>query len=494
MTHTPATSSDDPSDPSSPTGQLSTWISSLTYNDIQEDLRTRAKYFILDGIACALVGAHLPWSEKAAKALLELELTEGSASVIGYERRINALNAAMLNSSFIQGFELDDWHTGAPLHSNSIILPALLAAADHLSLKSSTSSANSSSSYSGRDFIVAYIAGLEVGPRVGLALHGPHMLSMGWHSGAVFGPPASAAAVGKFLGLSAGAIEDAFGIACTQAGGLMSAQFESEVKRMQHGFAARSGLLGAILAQTGYVGIKRVFEREYGGFLKQLSSGNGMEPQYKVEEIAKDLGQKWLMEGVAIKPYASMAGTHNTVDCLTDLRVLYPELLSDLYGIERILIELSKPAFEHGGWEAKRPLTATGAQMSNAYVAATYLVDSAVLPAQFSAKMIERDLVWDLVGKTTCELNTEFGKLRTRVSIWLKGRSDPIVADRELSKSVMPTLTNDEILEKWRNITANVIDDERRQRIEDVVLNLEDYNDLGVLSGLLMGVTKNPIG
>lgn len=489
MAHTTAAASDDPSDPSSPTGQLCSWISSLTYNDIPEDLLIRAKYLILDGIACGLVGAHLPWSEKAAQALLELELTEGSASVIGYERRINALNACMLNSSFIQGFELDDWHTGAPLHSNSIILPALLAASDHLSLK-----LGAASSYSGKDLIVAYIAGLEVGPRVGLALHGSHMLSMGWHSGAVFGPPASAAAAGRFLGLSAGAIEDAFGIACTQAGGLMSAQFESEVKRMQHGFAARSGLLGAILAQTGYVGIKRVFEREYGGFLKQFSSGNGMEPQYKVEEIAKDLGRTWLMKGVAIKPYASMAGTHNTVDCLADLRLLYPELMSDLHGIERILIELSKPAFEHGGWETKRPLTATGAQMSNAYVAATYIVDSAVLPAQFSAAKIERDIIWDLVGKTTCELTPGFEKMRTRVSVWLKGRSDPLVADRQLAKSVMPTLSNDEILEKWKNITANVIDDERREKIEQVVLNLEECNDLGVLSVLLMGRTSNPIG
>ncbi|KAL7947514.1 2-methylcitrate dehydratase PrpD [Trichoderma barbatum] len=492
MTHTAASSSssDTPSDPSSPTGQLCTWISSLTYNDIPEDLRIRAKYLILDGIACGLVGAHLPWSEKATQALLELELTEGSASVIGYERRINALNACLLNSSFIQGFELDDWHIGAPLHSNSIILPALFAVSDHLSLKSTIPSTYSGS---GKDLIVAYIAGLEVGPRVGLALYGPHMLSMGWHSGAVFGPPASAAAVGKFLGLSAGAIEDAFGIACTQAGGLMSAQFESEVKRMQHGFAARSGLLGAILAQTGYVGIKRVFEREYGGFLKQFSSGNGMEPQYKVEEIAKGLGRDWLMKGVAIKPYASMAGTHNTVDCLTDLRQLHPELMKNFSGIERILIELSKPAFEHGGWEARRPLTATGAQMSNSYVAATYIVDSAVLPAQFSAKMVERDVIWGLVGKTMCKLNKNFEKMRARVSVWFNGRSDPIVADRQLAKSVMSLLSNDEILEKWKNITANVINDERRQKIEDVVLNLEDCNDLGVLSQLLMGVTENPI-
>ncbi|CAK7234882.1 hypothetical protein SBRCBS47491_009099 [Sporothrix bragantina] len=467
---TTGTTSSEPSDPKSPTGQLCTWVSSLTFDAIPVDLRTRAKYIILDGVACGLVGAHLPWSEKAAAAIFDLEPLEGgTADVMGHGRRVTPLNAALLNSSFIQGFELDDWHIGAPLHSNSIILPVLLAAGDHMSMKPGTTPC------SGQDLLVAYIAGLEVGPRVGLALYGPHMLSMGWHSGAVFGPPAAAASASKLLSLTAGQIEDAIGIACTQAGGLMSAQFESEVKRMQHGFAARSGLLGAILARGGYVGIKRVFEREYGGFLKQFSAGNGMEPAYKVDEICKGLGEKWQMEGVAIKPYASMAGTHNTVDCVADLQRKHPQQLAaeNLGNVKRILIELSKPAFEHGGWVAARPLTATGAQMNNAYVAATCLVDGEDLPAQYSAHMLERDLLWDLIGKTTCELGQDFEKMRTRVTIWFKDGPEPISADREAAKGVIPPVTNEEILDKWRSITANVIDDERRQKIEEVVLNLE---------------------
>jgi hypothetical protein len=35
-------------------------------------------------------------------------------------------SAAVLNSSFIQGFELDDYHPLAPLHSNALVLPAML--------------------------------------------------------------------------------------------------------------------------------------------------------------------------------------------------------------------------------------------------------------------------------------------------------------------------------------------------------------------------------
>ncbi|MGD0701665.1 MAG: MmgE/PrpD family protein [Trebonia sp.] len=50
--------------------------------------------------------------------------------------------------------------------------------------------------------------------------------------------------------------EDAFGMAATQSCGLMSAMYESMVKRMQHGFASRNGLTAAALAASGYVGIK----------------------------------------------------------------------------------------------------------------------------------------------------------------------------------------------------------------------------------------------
>lgn len=154
---------------------------------------------------------------------------------------ISPVQAALINSTFIQSFELDDWHMNAPLHSNAIIIPALFAAAQH----TTTSSKVTSSPISGANLLLSTIVGYETGPRVGLALHGSNMLSTGWHSGAVFGPPAAAAAVSKMLEFEPGMIEDALGISCTQAGGLMSAQFESMVKRMQHGFAARNGLFAA---------------------------------------------------------------------------------------------------------------------------------------------------------------------------------------------------------------------------------------------------------
>jgi len=391
------------------------------------------------------------------------------------------MSAALLNSTFTQGFELDDWHSEAPLHSNSIILPALFAAAS-----------TSDSKTAGSAFLLAYLIGLEVGPRVGKALYGADILTQGWHSGAVFGPSASAAAVSKLFSLNAAQTEDALGIACTQACGLMSAQFESEVKRMQHGFASRNGLLAAILAKGGYMGIKKVYEREYGGFLEMFSKGNGRNPQFLIDEVTKGLGEKWQTENVKIKPYSAMAATHGAIDCVRKLQAEHPEEMKKLGDVEKIVLEMGEVEFHHGGFEVQRPLTSTGAQMSASYVAVTQMVDGEVLPPSFRFDMLERDEVWSLVDRTTCVLTSGLAKWGQRVTIAFKDGTT-LSAEVAAPRGVKPDLSNEEIVAKWKDLTKGVIDDARRDRVEKLCLGLEDLEDVMELSAELAGTTNNPI-
>ena len=117
------------------------------------------------------------------------------------------------------------------------------------------------------------------------------MLIKGWHSRPVFSAPTTAATTAKLCDLSAAQTEDAIGIACTQASGLIAAQYKGSVKRIQHVFAARNGLLRALLARGKYSGIKKVFKRPYGGFLAMFSLGLKYKPQYKVEEVVKGLSK-----------------------------------------------------------------------------------------------------------------------------------------------------------------------------------------------------------
>ena len=277
----------------------------------------------------------------------------------------------------------------------------------------------------------------------------------------------------KLLDLPEGVIEDALGMACTQACGLMSAQFGSDVKRMQHGFAARNGLFAALMAESGYIGIKNVFEEPYGGFLSTFGQDSGKEPPYLVDELTRDLGQVWQSDNIRVKSHASMAGTHCTIDTVAQLQNEYPDKLSSLENISNIKIEMSEAAFKHGGWKAQRPLSALGAQMSCAYVAAAQLIDRQVSPQEFHHNLLDRNDLWDLIGRTECFHTPELGgRYEQRVTITFKDGST-VTKTLAAPQDVTPGLSNEEILEKFRRFTEGIVDAQRRDEIERLVLDIE---------------------
>src|ERR1035437_4798327 len=96
-------------DPEGVTGALSTWLAQLSLDDAPEAVRERAKYLLLNGIGCALVGAKLPWSVLAVETVTRFE-GAGDKTIIGWGRTTAGPAAALLNGTFIQGFELDDFH------------------------------------------------------------------------------------------------------------------------------------------------------------------------------------------------------------------------------------------------------------------------------------------------------------------------------------------------------------------------------------------------
>jgi aconitate decarboxylase len=91
-------------DPAGPTGRLATWVAKTTLDDVPASVRDRAKHLMLDGIGCALVGAQLPWSRIGVEGVTALD-DAGDAVLVGWGgRATSATSAAMVNSSFVQGF------------------------------------------------------------------------------------------------------------------------------------------------------------------------------------------------------------------------------------------------------------------------------------------------------------------------------------------------------------------------------------------------------
>jgi 2-methylcitrate dehydratase PrpD len=456
------------SDAQGPTGRLAGWLQDLTLAAVPADVQERAKHVILDGIACALVGAKLPWSCIAVDTVTRFE-GRGERTIIGWDRTASGPVACLLNGTFIQGFELDDFHPLGPLHSASVVVPALLACAEELG------------HVSGAEFLRAAIAGFEVGPRVGMALHGAQMLSRGWHSGSVFGTHASAAAAGVLLGLDAARFEDALGLAATQSAGLMAAQFEAMCKRMHHGFSARNGLYAALLAAGGYTGIKRVYEREYGGFLSVFGEGHAPQPG----RITDGLGERWETQRIAIKPYAAMGALHAPLDAIFHLikeRPFKPEQ------IDRIDVYMSHSAYHHGWWKLERPLTPIAAQMNVAYAIAVAILDGAAMVQQFAPQRIDRDDVWQLIPRIEAHHEPAFDKggaaRRVRLTVQLKDGTT-LRHEVDAPRTVGSPLTNQEIQAKYRTLTDGIVDRERQGAIADGILALEKMASTAELARLL---------
>src|SRR5258708_39860325 len=70
-------------EPNGPTGRLATWLANTTLADVPSSVREHAKHLLLDGVACALVGAQLPVSRNGVEGVTALE-DAGTAAIIGW--------------------------------------------------------------------------------------------------------------------------------------------------------------------------------------------------------------------------------------------------------------------------------------------------------------------------------------------------------------------------------------------------------------------------
>ena len=276
----------------------------------------------------------------------------------------------------------------------------------------------------------------------------------------------------------------------------MSAQYEGMIKRMQHAFAARNGLFGALLARTGYVGIRKVFERPYGGYLSMFTQGSAKEPKYQEQEVVKDLGTFWHTKTIRTKMHACVGGAHGLIEAVASLQQREPQKMSDFDSITHINIRLSHPVFAHDGWKAERPMTATGGQMNAGYICAVQLVDGQVLLAQFANSQLDRDRVWNLVPKIDCEHGPEFDhpSRGCGAHVVVQFRDGSVLEETILQpRGFDPPISNDEIYGKWRKLTDDIIDRDRRDTIEKCVLDLENLDDVGKLASAMSGIVANPL-
>ena len=256
---------------------------------------------------------------------------------------------------------------------------------------------------------------------------------------------------------------------------------------MQHGFAARNGVLAAFLARADHTGIERVLERSYGGFFTTFSPGWQSLSADEGGSPFASLGIDWEIERILIKPYALMAALHAPIDCIRLLQDEHSRLFRDLDNIKSIEVQMGETALKKGGWKLETlKVEPTTAQMNTAYAIAVQLVDWQVMPMSFASDKLNRQQLHGLIKKTKCVHNEEFDRsLKTRISVsFLEGAED-VAAFVEMPRGVRPKLDDTEIEKKYLDLMSGLMDSRRSRLILDDVMNIDKVGNLGNLLGEL---------
>src|SRR5256714_2303119 len=344
------------------TRRMADFVAHLTYDQIPEDVRERIKLLILDSLGCAIYGANLECCRILQNTFGDLDASR-TTSVWGTGQKLSSPNAALVNGTQVQGFELDDVHRVGVMHCGAVTLPALIAVAE------------SHAHLTGREFLAAAVAGYEIGPRVGKCMGQEH-IGQGWHSGATLGVFSAGAGAARALALDPDKTVHALGIAGTQSAGLMAAQYGAMVKRMHAGRASQSGLYGALLAERGFTGIRDVFEAPYGGFCTTFSRSTD---RFNLDALSAGLGSEWETMLVGLKFYSCVGSNHTTLDAIRDLRQRRPFTLDEL---DRVVVHGSQVTVDHVGWPYQ-PQGLTSAQLNLPFCVATLLLEGDVFVDQF---------------------------------------------------------------------------------------------------------------
>lgn len=310
----------------------------------------------------------------------------GSCTIFGAQGDFTMYDAALVNGTAAHGEDFDDTFEGGPVHAGAVIVPAMLALAEQRQL-------------SGEAVMRGIAVGAELLCRMSLvAPEATHRA--GFHPTAVFGAPAATAAAGAALGMPPGAVESALGISGSLAAGIIEyLAHGSSTKRLHAGNAAQSGLRAALLGAGGFSGPATVFEGTH-GFYKAFAPSK--QPDFR--PLTERLGQSWVIETLAFKPYACGTMTQPFVDCAIALRNRGVRAED----IERITCRVGEGTV-HRLWaplsEKHRPPNGYGGKFSTPYCMAVGFFDGQAGLKQFTDERVKDPHVLALAQKISYEVD-----------------------------------------------------------------------------------------
>jgi len=451
-----------------PTDLLAGYVHRLRFKDLPGEVVESAKLFLLDYLASAMAGYKInKIFNEAVYSVVSGMGGKKESRVFFQGGKQPAPHAALLNAVYGHGADMDDGNRTAQGHPGGCVIPAVLALAEAHRL-------------SGRDVIVAIVAGYDLFVRLATAINPSH-LSRGFHTTGTVGNIAAAGAAAKALDLPLAQVRHALSLAALQAAGLLEVAESGQMAKPLHpGKAAFNAILAARLAQAGAEGPREPLEGRK-GFFKAFAD------EVNLEILRKNLGKEFRISSCYVKLYPACRHTHAAIDAALELR---RNGLPAPGALQKIRVYVYPAAINLTG-SIHEPKTTDEAKFSLCYTVATALTKGHFtlrdLDVAKSFDRETRELIRKIEIVSEPRLENRVANIRgARVELVLKdGTARQVEVNLPKGDPEVP-VTDADMENKLRFCAEDLFPEKRQRAILRTVKRLEDLNSVNPVTRLLV--------
>ena len=434
---------------------INSFVHDTGWKDLPRTIRSQAVRCLLDTLGAGISGH----GTKLSTIIRDFAVSAygGKGAFLWLDgREVSPPGAAFANGMTVDAIDIHDGHPLTKGHAGAAVVPAVFAAA---CLKKDRCP-------SGKAFLTDLAVGYEIALRAGIALHST---VCDYHTSGAWNALGCAALTARRLGLNAKQTRHALGIAEYNGprSQMMRCIDHPAMLKDGSGWGAMTGVSSAMMAENGFTGAPALtVESE------------------EAQDAWLDLGTEWRMAGQYFKPHAVCRWAQPAVEgaaLLQKRHDIRPE------HIRRIRIETFHQAVR---LDRRRVSNTEEAQYNLPFPVAALLVFGKLGASELTGNSLEDPQVMRLMDCMEITEDKEFNQsfparrfARVCIDTGEEKTYDSGQIEARWDAGDLPS--DEELLEKFRNLAKEQLAEDRIKRLEAAILGCEDLADVGPLLSLM---------
>ena len=435
--------------------QVSHFVAKTDFGEFGNTVIEQAKKVVYDTLGVIAAGAQQREPMEMTKRLMPFS-RHPSSTLIGRKKRIDPLNAALINGTAGTWLELDEGNQFARGHAGIHVVPAALAVGEERKV-------------SGKAFLTALIIGYEIACRIGIA----SKLRMTMHPHGSWGTIGAAVAVGKLMNLNADQMKALINIASsmTLATSRKTMLEGGTVRNLYAGASGYMGILAYHLLKSGFTGEADGIGSVYGGVVS-----DSFNPSVMVEA----LGSRYEITRNYFKEYACCRYNHSSLDALYKIMSQQKGGRLDPKNIESVKVETYSLAAQ---LSSKAPENMLAGKFSVPFAIATTILHGHSGVESFLPDRIKRPEIKLLASRVEVEEEPEFTQMMpsrrpSRVTVRLRDGSTFSETVYISKGDIEDPYSTAELDAKFLSLTTPIYGKRRAKEILEKTRRMETFRNI----------------